>query len=370
MSNEKEDTISIYEQLERQDDNLLAFPEESEAPESFSPTIFDDVFRTIVEDFPELLLALINEIFGTDYPEDTPIEQYRNEHMEPGGKIITDSILRIGNQFYHIECQSDDDANIVIRMVAYDISIALDHPITLEAADNTGKKRKVYRIRFPQSCVMYIRDNGRIPDELEVEIEFADGFVYKYHTPTINVQHYTKKELFEKRLLAFLPYYVLRYEDQIKQMEEQESYDEQTAGSILEDLRDVCLRLRQETEERNKSVLYGGLIELIQRITRYVFRKTPQELRKGVSEAMGGQVIELKTMKVFRAGREEGIEEGEARGRAEGEAHGVDRKGREVYMNCRSRGMSIEDAMAIAGISSSLAEEAEKEWQKQVSASV
>ena len=30
-------------------------------------TIFDDVFRTIAQKIPDLLIPLINEVFGTDY---------------------------------------------------------------------------------------------------------------------------------------------------------------------------------------------------------------------------------------------------------------------------------------------------------------
>ena len=33
-------------------------------------TIFDDVFRTMVEKIPQLAVPLINEVFQTSYPED------------------------------------------------------------------------------------------------------------------------------------------------------------------------------------------------------------------------------------------------------------------------------------------------------------
>ena len=38
-------------------------------------TIFDDVFRTMIEKMPELVIPLINEVFVTDYPADIPIIQ-------------------------------------------------------------------------------------------------------------------------------------------------------------------------------------------------------------------------------------------------------------------------------------------------------
>lgn len=31
-------------------------------------TIFDDVFKTMIEKMPSLAVPLINEVFGTEYP--------------------------------------------------------------------------------------------------------------------------------------------------------------------------------------------------------------------------------------------------------------------------------------------------------------
>ena len=44
-------------------------------------TIFDNVFRTMLEKMPELVVPLINEVFGTNYPADIAVEQQRNEHQ-------------------------------------------------------------------------------------------------------------------------------------------------------------------------------------------------------------------------------------------------------------------------------------------------
>ena len=45
-------------------------------------TIFDDVFRTMIEKMPYLAVPLINEVFHTSYPQDVPIIQLRNEHRQ------------------------------------------------------------------------------------------------------------------------------------------------------------------------------------------------------------------------------------------------------------------------------------------------
>ena len=111
-------------------------------------TVFDDVFRTIAQKLPQLLIPLINEVFHTNYSEDEDFEQLRNEHYEKYGKIITDSIIRIGRHIYHLECQSQKDSEMVIRMFEYDISIALEH-----ASDSD----EIWEIEFPQSCVVFCK---------------------------------------------------------------------------------------------------------------------------------------------------------------------------------------------------------------------
>ena len=74
-----------------------------------STTVYDDVFRTMVQKMPRLFIALINEVFSTDYPDDVEFEQLRNEHCEENGKIITDSIFKINRRIFHIEIQSTGD---------------------------------------------------------------------------------------------------------------------------------------------------------------------------------------------------------------------------------------------------------------------
>ena len=119
-------------------------------------TIFDDVFRTIAQKMPQLLIPLINEVFHTSYNEEEPFEQLRNEHYEKFGTVVTDSIIRIGSHIYHLECQSSKDKTMVIRMFEYDISIAIEHA-SFESND-------IWEIEFPQSCVLYIRNHRSLPD--------------------------------------------------------------------------------------------------------------------------------------------------------------------------------------------------------------
>lgn len=53
-------------------------------------TIFDDVFRTMMEKMTYLIVPLINEVFHTSYPENVKIVHLRNEHQLEAGEFIAD----------------------------------------------------------------------------------------------------------------------------------------------------------------------------------------------------------------------------------------------------------------------------------------
>ena len=254
-------------------------------------TIFDDVFRTIAQKMPQLLIPLINEVFHTNYSEDTDFEQLRNEHYEKYGKIITDSIIRIGPHLYHIECQSKRDADMVIRMFEYDISIALEH---------TSKAEDIWEIEFPQSCVLYVRNHRHLPEYHTAIVKFADGQQVTYQVPIIHAQKYTVNALFEKQLLILLPYHILRYEYFLKSNKSNEKKVEQ----LLEDYRKINQLLMETAEKEKKSGLYQNMICVIQEIADYIIPKD-SEVRKGIGDIMGGNILTLPS-DYIEEGRKEG----------------------------------------------------------------
>ena len=162
---------------------------------------------------PELVIPLINEVFGKNYPADIPIVQMRNEHQTQSGEIITDSRLLIADKIYHIECQSTGDAEMVIRMIEYDFAVSLE----TKQIEN-GR----YKIYFPHSCVLYLRGkNG--PDFLEMELVMSDGQLVNYKVPVIRTERYTSDMIFQKKLLFLLPFYIIRYEKSVKKIEEDDA---------------------------------------------------------------------------------------------------------------------------------------------------
>lgn len=267
-------------------------------------TIFDDVFRTIIEKMPYLVVPLINEIFGTDYPDDVEIIQLRNEYNEKNGEIITDTSLQIENVIYHIECQSSDDRTMAVRMIEYDFSIALDRAV------HNGRD---YIMEFPKSCVLYIRSFSSLPSELNVRVLFPDGTEHMYRVPVVQVENYTKDIIFQKKLLMLLPYYIMRYERYAVQLEQQP----EMLKSLLQEYSEIQKRLQEELLEEH-SGLYSDLIELITKISDHIFRNT-ESVKKGLGDVMGGKVLELVSERLLAEGEEKGIEKGIEKGMVQGE---------------------------------------------------
>ena len=256
-----------------------------------SRTIFDDVFRTMVEKLPYLDVPLINEVFETSYPENVEITQLRNEHQQENGEIITDCCLKIGRKLYHIECQSIDDTTMAIRMIEYDFAIAIE---------NAQKINRRYRIEFPRSCVIYLRSNKNTPDSLEVEVIFPDGKMHLYEIPTVKMENYTKDSIFEKNLLMLLPFYVMRYEKEAHNFSENPEKMQQ----LLNEYEEIRRRLNEELVEERKSDLCADLTDWIVRIADYIFRNE-DAARKGINGIMRGKVLKLKSEELREEGREE-----------------------------------------------------------------
>ena len=148
---------------------------------------YDDVFRTLQNDCPELLIPVVNDIFRTDYAAGRDQVVVRNNEFfftAPDGeqtKVVSDSHVMIGGSHYHMECQSTADGTMVVRMFAYDVQIAMRH------ARMAGD---VYMVEFPRSAVFYLRSTRNTPDSMEVQLYVPEDSC-RYQIPAIKIEDYS-----------------------------------------------------------------------------------------------------------------------------------------------------------------------------------
>ena len=274
---------------------------------------------------PELVIPLINEVFGKNYPADIPIIQMRNEHQTQSGEIITDSRLLIADKIYHIECQSTSDSKMVLRMIEYDFAIGLE-----DAKMENG----IYRMYFPHSCVIYLRGKGR-KDNLTMEIIMPDGQKLKYNLPAVYVEKYTRDTIFQKKLFLLLPYYIMRYEKQKEILDQ----DEEKLKILLDEYADIQRKLHESLLNQDMEEYYTDMVSFITKVSDYIFRDS-EKTKKGLEKTMGGEVLELESEKLIRKGRQQGIQQGMQQG--------IETNTAETVIRMRNTGKFTEEDISLA----------------------
>ena len=136
-----------------------------------SGTPYDDAFHTMLSDCSELLIPVINEIFGKSYTGEEEIRFHQNEHymnQQDGNleKRVTDQsftiISKTGEEDkYLFECQSLPDSSMLIRVFEYVTQIALDD----------GKiVGTTLEVTIPMPAVLFLRSNSNTPDKMQILI--------------------------------------------------------------------------------------------------------------------------------------------------------------------------------------------------------
>ena len=297
---------------------------------------FDRTFRTMAEKMPELLIPLINEVFGTDYPLDEEVVQLRNEHQKDKDSITTDSFIRIRNTMYHIECQSVNDNTMAIRMFEYDAMIAIENAV--------AKEKGIFKIFMPKSCVLYVRANETTPKDHRVIVVFPDGNEHTYQIPCIRCDEYSVEEIFTKKLLFLLPYYMARYQNL-------KAADNRKIQLLLDEVQDISDRLSAVAEDDQKKRLVMDLTKLIVQLSDYIFEKETT-IKEGVENIMLNKPYMLESERL----RKEGFTKGETKWRME-ERH-------DIIINALKRGTTPEQLIHLMGF----AEDEIVECQKKLEA--
>ena len=154
-------------------------------------------------------------------------------------------------------------------------------------------------MEFPQSCVLYLRGKGE-PDFLEMVMVMPDGRKMEYQVPVVHVQAYTKDEIFQKKLIFLLPFYIMRYEKKRNQAETDPVFLE----GLLREYAEIEEYLEEELLDQDREQAYRDMIELIRRIADYIFADR-KKVKERLGDIMGGKVLELETDKLIELGRAE-----------------------------------------------------------------
>lgn len=266
--------------------------------------LYDGAFRTILNDCRQLILPLINEIFGEEYTGSETIEFFPNEHFidqqdAPDQERITDSnftIIGKTRKKYHLECESSlPDRRITIRLFEYDSQIALDEgEVTKETLTVT----------FPHTAVLYLRAYKKTPDKMKYVIITPGGTV-QYDVPVMKVQAYSLDEIFEKHLLLLIPFYIFSHEKRLPEYN--------SSAEKLSELKAEYQKILERLNKLERQGVIGAfdkrtLIEVSDDVVKAIAQKY-ENVQKGIGEIMRGPLIQTEARTILNRGISQGISE-------------------------------------------------------------
>ena len=266
--------------------------------------IYDGAFRTILNDCRKLIIPVINEIFDEHYTGEEEIRFFPNEHFldqqdAADKERITDTSFQIIGRIvkkYHLECESSlPDGKITIRLFEYDAQIALDEGEVTE---------ETLTVIFPNTAVMYLRAYKKTPDKMKYVIVTPGGTV-QYDVPIMKVQSYSLDEIFEKRLLMLIPFYIFSHE---------KSFSEYNNNELkLEELKTEYRMILEGLDDLEKQGIIGAfdkrtIIELSSDVIREIARKY-ENVQKGIGAMMRGPLIQTEARTILNRGISENKKE-------------------------------------------------------------
>ena len=262
--------------------------------------IYDGAFRTILNDCRKLIIPVINEIFKEHYTGEEEIRFFPNEHFldqqdAADKERITDTNFQIIGRIvkkYHLECESSlPDGKITIRLFEYDAQIALDEGEVTE---------ETLTVTFPNTAVMYLRAYKKTPDKMKYVIITPGGTV-QYDVPIMKVQSYSLDEIFEKRLLMLIPFYIFSHEKSFSEYNNNEQK--------LEELKAEYRIILERLDDLEKQGIIGAfdkrtIIDLSSDVINEIARKY-ENVQKGIGAMMRGPLIQTEARTILNESKKE-----------------------------------------------------------------
>ena len=126
-----------------------------------------------------------------------------------------------------------------------------------------------------------------------------------YTVPIIKVQQYSLDELFEKKLLFFLPFFIFSHEKELAECDNNEAK--------LEQLKATYRNIRTKLDDLQRAgeiddFVKNAICSMSNHVMALIAQKY-QKVREGVEPIMGGKIIEYEAKTIRNAALKEGRDE-------------------------------------------------------------
>lgn len=279
---------------------------------------YDAALAAMVTKLVDYIIPLVNEAFGEHFTENAKVEIKNNKHIiqQIDGRLsrretdayveLSEVVGRLVTKLYHIECETWYDKSIIIRIAEYASAIALDNAVVTKDG---------VEFYHPNSVVIFLRPDSSIPKVMRITHHAPNGTAMSYEVPVIQIIDYTVDDIFEKKLLILLPFYLFRYVNEFEEIENDASRRKQIEAALT----DINQRL-ERMAEAGEITVYQKLTtqDLLMRVSDKLtigFR----EIKKGVDDIMSGYIARTKADDILEQGEQKGLEKGLQKGRKEGQ---------------------------------------------------
>lgn len=159
----------------------------------------------------------------------------------------------------------------------------------------------VLTVTFPHSAVLFLRCSASTPDKLKIRMLTPGGEI-SYEIPVMKSQKYTIEDIFGKKLLFLIPFYIFCYENRF----EEYNQDKAKMELLKQEYEQIKNRLEElanqgEIDEYTKCTI----MDMSNKVLEHIARKY-ENVKKRVKSVMGGKVLDYEA----KAIRNEGIHKG------------------------------------------------------------
>ena len=146
---------------------------------------------------------------------------------------------------------------------------------------------------FPNTAVLYLRTYKKTPDKMKYAIVTPGGTV-QYDVPIMKVQKYSLDDIFEKRLLMLIPFYIFSHENSFPEY----NSNEQKLQELKEEYQVILERL-DELERQGAIGAFDKrtIIDLSGDVIYEIAQKY-ENVQKGVGDMMRGALIETSARRL------------------------------------------------------------------------
>ena len=146
---------------------------------------------------------------------------------------------------------------------------------------------------FPNTAVLYLRTYKKTPDKMKYVIVTL-GETVRYDIPIMKVQKYSLDDVFEKRLLMLIPFYIFSHEKSFSEYNSNEQKLEKLKAEYQ-----VILESLDGLEQQGVIGAFDKrtIIELSGDVIKEIAQKY-ENVQKGVGDMMSGALIETSARRL------------------------------------------------------------------------